>query len=83
VEDEEVDERRATPGNGLLDGRGEQEPRQARARRLRAEIARLKEGGKPEDAPREPESPREFIERRMRELEAAEKQDHEHHRDQG
>jgi len=53
---------------------GEEEARRARAARLREQIERLKEertAGPPEEPP-DGESPRSFVERRMREIEEEE-----------
>ncbi len=51
----------------------EEEARRARARRLREDIEWLKSGGRPAiEEPRRPETPRDFVERRMRELDAGE-----------
>jgi hypothetical protein len=57
-------------------GPDELEEREARARRLREDIERIKSGGPPAgEEPPGAESPREFVERRMRELETGEKDD--------
>lgn len=52
--------------------------RRARAERLRREIDRLKEGGvpfAPPPAPSPPESPADFVHRRMRELDEKKKEE--------
>jgi hypothetical protein len=49
----------------------DEEARKARAARLRAQIERLKAGQQPAwppDQPSAPESPRDYVERRMREV---------------
>jgi hypothetical protein len=57
-------------------GSGEEEAKRARAARLREQIDRLKERNAepPEELP-DGESPRSFVERRMREIEAEEDED--------
>jgi hypothetical protein len=56
----------------------DEEARKAQAARLRAEIERLKAGqqpAEPPDQPSAPESPRAYVERRMREIDEDQQED--------
>ena len=57
-------------------GSSDEEARRKRAEELREEIASIERGDEPEDdeGKEEPESPRDFVERKMREEEAHQKE---------
>jgi len=58
-------------------GSSDEEARKRQADEWRKEIASVEHGDEPEDSGGEPESPRDFIERKMREEDAREKKDEE------